>query len=374
MPAKLKLFLFSPFFRLLTAAVLIGLLVSCLNINIKELQQICLSCRLGSLAIGWLILGGVVFTGALSWKVLIQGLGLHLSLLLSCKITLISYAFNNLIPGGIVGELYRISSAKQQKIPLVSAVLTVILEIWASACALALTIALSFVCVGPSVLSSNPVFLKLLEYLPTKLILLTRSNLFICALIFFAVVAVLITAAVVIAQRLLFQALSVFNYDNKKRTKDHKIYTYVYQHIRNKIYYFIEKLGIETENIYHNIDYINKHKTSLTKSIYCAVIINIFTSICEAVAYIFLAESLGLKISFSVFFSTVPLFSLLSCLPISINGLGTQETAAIILWPCFSLNNEEILALSALNHIGKLVWSLLGLCLYSFAVAEKESL
>ncbi|MGM9997846.1 MAG: lysylphosphatidylglycerol synthase domain-containing protein [Candidatus Bruticola sp.] len=365
MSAKLKSFLFSPLFRLLTAFILLLPLVGYLNLD--ELQRLLSFCRFDSLIVGWLILGGVIFTGALSWKILLQGLGSRLSLLSSCKITLIAYAFNNLIPSGIVGELYRINKAEQQKIPVISAVLAVILEVWASACALAVAAACSLICASYNNFYSHPFFIRLSDWLSTNLNLSVQSDFLTIATVLFVPAIGSIIAAIWLSQQLLFKALHILCYDNITSTNYHKIYLYIYQFIKNKIGYFSEKLNIKSDTIYHNIEYIVKNKRSLTKSLYCAVIINTFTSVSEAAAYVFLAESLGLQANFSQFFSTVPLFSFVSCLPVSVNSLGTQEAAAIFLWPGLGFNNEEIITLSALNHIGKLLWSAAGLCLYSLS-------
>lgn len=349
----------SVYFRLLTGIALLGILFFYLDIN--SLRQLLNSCQPKLLVLAWLALFGTILTGALSWKILLKSLGFRLDFWPSLKLTLAAYGLNNLLIGGFWGELYRLKAAQKYSIQPTAAAYAAIFELWASACALivAASAALCFISC------------KLNNTLDTPLALATSTNIYI-----FIIFYLLTLTIVLCLGYYFFSDFIIYLYRSKDQFsivhKHASIRHYIFQYIKIKTINIILKFGIKQDTIYHNIDFLIKNRKSIKRSLIAAIIINIFTSISEAISYVFLANAINIDTEFHQFLSTVPLFSILSWLPISLNGLGIQEVAALIVWQPFGFSQEAIITVSALNHIIKLTWAAFGVIIYILESCSKS--
>lgn len=333
-----------------------------------SLYRLLSSCQFNALVIAWLALSGIILTGALSWKIILKSLGFHLNFWSSLKLTLAAYGLNNLLIGGIWGELYRLKAVQKYSIPPVVAVYTAIFEMWASACALIITAFISLSFSGFRLDKQYLKFENINSVMPFTIDI--NANVF----IIFCLIALAITLTCVY---ILFSNFIIYLQSTKDQQsllqKSDTVCNTFYRNIENKIVNLSIKLGISKNCFYHNIDYIISNQKSIKRSLVIAICINIFTSVSEAFSYVFLAESINIVAEFYQFLSTVPIFSILSWLPISINGLGVQEAAALITWQPFGFNREAIVTISALNHIGKLAWAILGLAVYMLSDPKQNS-
>lgn len=77
-----------------------------------------------------------------------------------------------------------------------------------------------------------------------------------------------------------------------------------------------------------------------------------------------IALALGFQVPLWPFISTLPIFFLLSSLPISISGLGVREGLAIILLKLVGIDNDHAVTFSLTFFAVMLAWSLVGALFY----------
>ena len=353
-------------FRFFTGLALL-IVLGC-YLDVASLYRLLSSCQLETLIIAWLALSGTILTGTLSWKIILKSLGFHLNFWSSLKLTLAAYGLNNLLIGGIWGELYRLKAAQKYSIPPVAAAYAIIFEMWASACALLIAAFISLSFSGFRLDKRYFEFVHINSLIPFATYINANTFIILCLI---TLVIALICIYCLFSDFIVYSQITK---DQHKLSQDsNKSHYTFYKNIENKIVNFSVKLGISKDYFYQNIDYIINNKKSIKRSLIIAICINIFTSASEALSYVFLAESINIAAKFYQFLSTVPIFSVLSWLPISINGLGVQEAAALITWQPFGFNREAIVTISALNHICKLAWAILGVAIYMLSNPKQNS-
>lgn len=80
-------------------------------------------------------------------------------------------------------------------------------------------------------------------------------------------------------------------------------------------------------------------------------ILNLICWIFIYLIYYFLGLSLGIKLSFIFYLAILPLATLVSMIPISINGLGTREVTLISLFALFNVDSAKVFSMSVLDYL-----------------------
>lgn len=83
-------------------------------------------------------------------------------------------------------------------------------------------------------------------------------------------------------------------------------------------------------------------------------------------------KALGSDMRFMVYLTVFPLVSILSSIPITPGGLGTRETASLLLLGAVGMGEAMAVTLSLFTYAGTLVWSLIGGVVYFFYVARRQ--
>jgi len=65
----------------------------------------------------------------------------------------------------------------------------------------------------------------------------------------------------------------------------------------------------------------------------------------------FIGKALGINLSFVYFLTILPKGTLVSLIPITINGLGTREATLIGLFALFGISAEKVFSLSMLSIV-----------------------
>ena len=109
------------------------------------------------------------------------------------------------------------------------------------------------------------------------------------------------------------------------------------------------------------VDYINK-KEVLFKSMFWSVI---FQLIAITSIYFFLL-SVNINIDFSLLILIVPMITIISLLPIGINGIGLREGSFVFLFSLVGVNKSDAFVVSLFYRVCTLLPSILGGIFYSF--------
>jgi hypothetical protein len=83
-------------------------------------------------------------------------------------------------------------------------------------------------------------------------------------------------------------------------------------------------------------------------------------------AYVVLAQSLGLPVAALSFCWIVPLTLFVTMVPISINGIGLRENALVLFLGMHGVTGTEAVAYAWLIYTGSLVWGVVGGVVYAF--------
>ena len=96
-----------------------------------------------------------------------------------------------------------------------------------------------------------------------------------------------------------------------------------------------------------------------------AVFINLLAPLLEAAAvYVIFHKICPQNLPFIYFLIFIPIFRVMLHLPVSTNGIGTQEAAFALYWGSVGMALEPVLASSLLIHAVKLIICILGALLY----------
>jgi glycosyltransferase 2 family protein len=75
----------------------------------------------------------------------------------------------------------------------------------------------------------------------------------------------------------------------------------------------------------------------------------------------FVGRSLGIELSFIYYLAILPITTLVTLIPITINGLGTQEATMISLFSLFGIESTKVFSMSIINLLIGILASLIGI-------------
>ena len=124
------------------------------------------------------------------------------------------------------------------------------------------------------------------------------------------------------------------------------------------------KLNLESKikTLYNALhDYKNKKKLLIINIILGIVVHSLIIT-----SWYVISQSLDIDISYIYFFLLIPIISLLNTIPISLNGVGVREGAAVILFGNFGLELTQSLSMGLLFSVISLALGLIGGIFYIF--------
>ena len=124
------------------------------------------------------------------------------------------------------------------------------------------------------------------------------------------------------------------------------------------------KLNLESKikTLYNALhDYTNKKKLLIINIILGIVVHSLIIT-----SWYVISQSLDIDISYIYFFLLIPIISLLNTIPISLNGVGVREGAAVLLFGNFGLELTQSLSMGLLFSVISLALGLIGGIFYIF--------
>ncbi len=312
--------------RLLVAVLLvIGVLTL---VSTDSLGEVLSRCRLVPLLHAVVLFFCACTSVGWAWQVLLYPWGYRLGMLPAMRLSLLGFFFNNMVPAGVTGEVYRVFAIERMGVKRVHAVASVFVERWSAFLALIIATAASIVCgwdwlhgveVGSSLGQFYAPLSKLrLDYLMVLFLLL-------------------LTLGFVGISLWLFWAAK-----HRPRAWDR--------------YRFEVSLNSLVQAISHYRQY-GWHFLAATA-------INLASPLLEGLAFSSIADALGMELSPVLFLVFTPIFRAINHLPITFNAVGTQEVASVIFWQPLGALPEQAVAISVMIHALKIAVSLLGGPLY----------
>ncbi|MBQ7568041.1 flippase-like domain-containing protein [bacterium] len=333
-------------FRLAVTAICLALLVHV--VDFEYIQAMLLACRPQYLAAAacFYFLGAI--GGGAAWLYLLRRLGERgLSLSDTLRLTLIGFVLNNLIPGGIAGDVYRAFGAVNHKISSARAASTVFLERWSSLLALIVSTLIADICVLPLLRSSSLSQMWLPSWLPESWL---RLDIFM-----FIVIAAATASLSCLTYAMLRYIRQRHNASAETASKPNRLQEEATR-LGAKWQEFLEELAL-FDRAEHRFD------------LFIAAFINMSSPILEGLAFACVAQALNLSISPFIFLAFTPLFRIVSHLPISVNAIGPQEFISIALWEPLGASSSDAVTISLIIHALKIMLSFM--CLPLFLAAPK---
>lgn len=138
--------------------------------------------------------------------------------------------------------------------------------------------------------------------------------------------------------------------------------------IKNKILKIkFLNLGDELKKFYNVLTGFKERKIILFNGIIFSIIIQIIITIINFLIF----KSSGIDISFYNLLVLLPVITILSLIPITLNGLGLREFAYIYIFGLINVKGEDSLSVSLLFYIISVIASLFGGILFLFLKREK---
>ncbi len=124
----------------------------------------------------------------------------------------------------------------------------------------------------------------------------------------------------------------------------------------------IKKLEKVITEIYETFGRYKHHKDSFINAILLSIIIQVM----NVFVYVALSYSLDIKVPLGLFFLFIPVITLISMMPISVNGLGVREATNVYLFAQVGVGSSHALSLSLSWFFMVSVISLLGGFIFIF--------
>ncbi|MBQ7569075.1 flippase-like domain-containing protein [bacterium] len=297
-------------------------------VSLDNVWQLLISCRLQPLLHAFLLFFLACTSVGWAWQILLRPCGYKLDMLPAMRLSLLGFFFNNLVPSGVTGEVYRVYAISQMGLPKVHAAASVFVERWSAFLALILATGVSGWAGWPwlqgvKVGSALGQFYQPLEQ--------ARLDYMLLAFLILLVVG--------------FLGISLWLWWAAGHSPQ------AWERYR---------LGISVPELVNGIAaYFRCPRYFLL-----ATLINLASPLLEGLAFSSIADALGMELSPTLFLVFTPIFRILHHLPITINALGTQEVASVIFWQPLGAAPEQAVAISVLIHVLKISISLLGGPLY----------
>ena len=130
----------------------------------------------------------------------------------------------------------------------------------------------------------------------------------------------------------------------------------------------ITKLEKVVFEVYETFGKYKNHKSSFLNAVFLSIIIQVM----NIVVYIILSNALNIKVPWGYFFLFFPIITVISMLPISINGLGIREGINVYLFTQVGVANSQALSLSLSWFLMVMVISLLGGFVFVFRKGQES--
>ncbi len=269
---------------------------------------------------------------ALVWYGVTIRLGASLNFWQAWRIALISFFWNNLIPGGVAGDVVRVWEIGKYNLNYAKGAASVFIELWSALAALIVTSLLAW-------FMADPIFV-LIEQHERTLPMLQGLEVFSVKWSLLAVIALMVAVFI-------FGSVVLFS-------------QHLWQNLRLRLLSRFS-LGSSLEEFTQACALIKNNLGGFT----IAVLINLLAPLLEAAAvYVIFQKICPQNLPFIYFLIFIPIFRIMLHLPVSTNGIGTQEAAFALYWGSVGTALEPVLASSLLIHAVKLVMCILGALLY----------
>lgn len=315
--------------------ILTGLGICCCLIPFFNVSQMWDSLK--QLSWGYFLLSLALFIlasapTALVWYGVTRRLGASLNFWQAWRIALISFFWNNLIPGGVAGDAVRVWEIHKYKLTYAKGAASVFIELWSALAALIVTSLLAW-------FMADPIFI-LIEQREKALPMLQTLEGFSVKWSLLAVIGLMVAA---------------FIFGNVVLFSQH-----LWQNWRRRLlsHFSLDSSG---EEFTQACALIKDNLGNFT----IAIFINLLAPLLEAAAvYVIFQKICPQNLPFVYFLIFIPIFRIMLHLPVSTNGIGTQEAAFALYWGSVGIALEPVLASSLLIHVVKAVMCILGALLY----------
>ncbi len=269
--------------------------------------------------------------GGFVWLYLLRCIGeKRLSFWRTMRLTLIGFVFNNLVPGGVAGDLYRVIGASRCNIAPARSAATVVLERWTSLLALLVATISADIWALPLLRSASLDH----SWAPSWI-----SPLFFRFDIFMSLVLLAVTAG-----------LLLLSYSILRAVRRHDEAPQRLQEEANR-------LGASWHEFLNELSFFDGRYRQLG----LATLLNTSSPFLEGLSFALVAQALGLDLSPFLFLAFTPIFRIISHLPIAVNAIGPQEFITLLLWEPLGATYSDAITISLIIHALKILLSFMGL-------------
>ncbi len=269
---------------------------------------------------------------ALIWYGVTRRMGAGLSFWQAWRLSLIGFFWNNLIPGGVAGDAVRVWEVHSYNLTYAKGAASVFIERWSALAALIVTSLLAW-------FMADPVFALIEQHEKMSLGPHIPTN--------FSVKWSMLAVIILMLAAFLLGSVVLFS-------------QHLWQNLRLRLLSRFS-LGSSLEEFTQACALIKNNLGIFA----IAVFINLLAPLLEATAiYIIFYKICPQNLPFIYFLIFIPIFRVMLHLPVSANGIGTQEAAFALYWGSVGMALEPVLASSLLIHAVKLIICILGALLY----------
>lgn len=311
----------------------------------QHIKAILSTCRWDYLVVAALLYLCGALGGGFVWLYLLRRVGeRHLRLWPVLRLTLLGFVFNNLVPGGVAGDVYRALGAVKCNVPAARAAATVILERWSSLLAMLLATIAADIWALPLLRASSLGNAWAPAWVP---------EIFFRFDVFMSLVLAAVTVAFLSLSLALFQAVRHRERPQGQISAEAQRFGVSWQALTAEIALFLTPAQRNT--------------------LWKAALLNTASPLLEGLSFAWVAQALGLHLSPFLFLAFTPIFRLVSHLPISINAIGPQEFVSLMLWEPLGASYSDAVTISLIIHALKIGLSILGTPLLLIAISPSAT-
>lgn len=314
------------------AATLVCLWVVFRFVDMEHMWAILRHANLGLVAVSALLYLLGALAGGWAWLVCLKALKSRINALNVAGYTLTGFVLNNLIPGGVAGDVYRVYKAVQNQVPINVAAASAVLERWASLVALLVSTLVADILAYPMLKTAYVQHEWAPEWLPSEIFR-------------FDIVMGLVLALLCLV--LVSFSYSILRHFSPKASEESQA----------SLAQEANRLGADWKGFLAALTSIKNQP----RAFFLAAAINLLSPVLEGLSYAFAAAAIGLELSPYLFLAFTPLFRIITHLPVSVNAIGPQEIISLLLWQPLGASTGEALAVSLMIHAIRLALSCLGL-------------
>jgi len=124
---------------------------------------------------------------------------------------------------------------------------------------------------------------------------------------------------------------------------------------------FIKKYHPLLKKVYNSIYAFKDSKSALGEALFWGFVVQVISIVSQYVMFL----ALNVKLDFVYSFFILPLINFVAFLPITFNGLGVQDGMYVYFFGNMGYDPNQILAVSLIFHVSRMVVSLIGGILYA---------